>query len=214
VQGSSFATLMAGVSVSRRSQRERRVEMRERILNAAVLCLVELGYGETTTLAVQARAGVSRGALLHYFPTRTDLVVEAVDHLFDSVKADMRAQVRADVAEADRIAAAVDSLWESFRGPLFAAALELWMAARTDPDLLVALVPHERRLGHEIKVLCGELFGPVAGTHPRFGEVCELLVQAMRGAALSSVVTTRPQREREFVAMLKKTASVLLVEGA
>jgi AcrR family transcriptional regulator len=186
--------------------------MRQRILDATVACLVEQGYGETTTLAVQARAGVSRGALLHYFPTRGQLVVEAVDHLFEAAKAELRAQVRPEVAEEERVPEAVELLWSSFRGPLFAAALELWLAARTDPDLLVALVPHERRLGHEIKVFCRELFGPRAASHPRFDQVCELLVQAMRGAAVSSVVTTRPDHEREFIGGLKAIAVLALEE--
>jgi AcrR family transcriptional regulator len=204
---------MAAVAATRRPQRQRRAEMRHRILDATVACLVEHGYGETTTLAVQARAGVSRGALLHYFPTRGQLVVEAIEHLFDTVKAELRAQVRSHVSEGERVAEAVELLWSSFRGPLFAAALELWLAARTDADLLVALVPHERRLGHEIKVFCRDLFGPRASGHPRFDQVCELVVQAMRGAAVSSVVATRPDHEREFISGLKAIALLALEEG-
>src|SRR5579859_5299137 len=151
---------MAGVPVAHRSRVERRAEMCERILDATVQCLVEVGYKNTSTLAVQERAGVSRGALLHYFPTRDELVVAAVDRLFDSVTADLRARVAPEGTDADRVADAINLLWSSFRGPLFGAASGLWTGARTDPKLLAVLIPHERRLGREIKALCRDLFGP------------------------------------------------------
>ncbi|MHB1802402.1 MAG: TetR/AcrR family transcriptional regulator, partial [Actinomycetes bacterium] len=57
---------------------------RRRILDATLLTLVERGHAGTTTLAVQRRAGVSRGALLHYFPTRADLLVAAVSDVAEA----------------------------------------------------------------------------------------------------------------------------------
>ena len=54
---------------------------RARILDAAVACLVESGYSGATTLQIQARAGVSRGRLLHHFPSRDELLVAASRHL-------------------------------------------------------------------------------------------------------------------------------------
>src|SRR5580704_16496580 len=65
----------------RRTQQERSAAMRLRLLDAAVDCLYELGYSGTTTIEVAARAGVSRGAQLHHFPTKEKLVTEAVRHV-------------------------------------------------------------------------------------------------------------------------------------
>ena len=65
----------------RRTQRERSAAMRERLLEAAIDCLYELGYAGTTTIEVAARAGVSRGAQLHHFPTKEHLVTLAVRHV-------------------------------------------------------------------------------------------------------------------------------------
>ena len=59
----------------RRTQEERTAAMRERLLNATVECLYELGYAKTTTTAIVERAGVSRGAQLHHFPTKADLAI-------------------------------------------------------------------------------------------------------------------------------------------
>src|SRR5437868_2649040 len=55
--------------------------MRQKLLDAAVECLIELGVAGTTTLAVQRRAGTSRGALLHHFPTHADLLAASVAEL-------------------------------------------------------------------------------------------------------------------------------------
>src|SRR5215468_10776770 len=70
-----------------RTQQQRREETRRALLDAAVQSLIEVGFARTTTLEVQRRADVSRGALLHHFPSKAMLLVAAVDHL-----AEMRAQ--------------------------------------------------------------------------------------------------------------------------
>ena len=69
------------------TQQQRRDETRRALLDAAVESLIEVGFARTTTLEVQRRADASRGALLHHFPSKTELLVAAVDHL-----AEMRAR--------------------------------------------------------------------------------------------------------------------------
>lgn len=69
-----------------RTQQQRRDETRRALLDAAVESLIEVGFARTTTLEVQRRANVSRGALLHHFPSKAELLVAAIAHL-----AEMRA---------------------------------------------------------------------------------------------------------------------------
>ena len=64
---------------ARRTNRERTATTRARVLNATIEQLAEQGYAATTTVEVAERAGVSRGALVHHFPTRSDLVLSALD---------------------------------------------------------------------------------------------------------------------------------------
>jgi AcrR family transcriptional regulator len=64
------------------TQRDRRTAVsRRRILDAALEGLVEAGYAGASTLMVQRRAGMSRGGLLHHFPSKDDLFVAAAQHL-------------------------------------------------------------------------------------------------------------------------------------
>src|SRR5688572_11844871 len=78
-------------TATRVPQEERTRAMRARLLEATVDCLVERGFSHTSTTLVSERAGVSRGAQLHHFPTKNDLVVAAVEHLTDVRGADLAA---------------------------------------------------------------------------------------------------------------------------
>lgn len=59
---------------ARRTQEERSASTQGRLIDAAIECLCDLGYADTTTGAVVERAGLSRGALLHHFRTREALM--------------------------------------------------------------------------------------------------------------------------------------------
>src|SRR4051812_50089149 len=108
-----------GTVTGPRSRSERSADSRLLILDAAVACLVEDGYAGASTLAVQARAGVSRGRLLHHFPSRAELLVAAAGHLSTTLLAEV--QVRAAAALADlpagraRVDRAIDLMWATFQ---------------------------------------------------------------------------------------------------
>jgi AcrR family transcriptional regulator len=137
---------------------ERSVATRAALLDAAIDCLVERGYAATTTIETARRAGVSRGAQLHHFPTKAELLTAAVEHLFDRRRAEFLEAFEAIHPKADRLDAALDLLWSMFQGPAFVAWTELWVAARTDPELAVVVVDVERRFTDETRALFGELF--------------------------------------------------------
>ena len=118
-----------------RGMQERGVTTRAALLEAALECLVELGYGATSTTEVARRAGVSRGAQLHHFPTKAELLSAAVDSLFERRNAEFRKTFANFDPGADQTDEAIDLLWSMFQGPTFVAWAELWMAARTDPEL-------------------------------------------------------------------------------
>ena len=178
-----------------RTQGERSAAMQRRLLDATIEALHDKGYGGTTTLEVQQRAGVSRGALLHHYASRADLMVAAVEHLCRERMAEVLAVVQQAPPRERRIEWAVRILWRTFDGPLFTAALELWLAARNDPDLLAVLLPQERIIGQTIRSMSVELFGPVGET-PEFPEALELLLDAMRGAASRRVLRAEGGEDR------------------
>jgi AcrR family transcriptional regulator len=186
-----------------RTQGERSAAMQRRLLDAAVAALYEKGYGGTTTMEVQQRAGVSRGALLHHYSSRTDLMVAAVEHLTRERIAEVISLVRSQAPEEGRVEWAVNVLWETFQGPLFTASLELWLAARNDHELLAALLPQERILGQTIRSMAADLFGSELSSKPGFPEALELLLDAQRGAAARSVLRSTDTDERMLASWVR-----------
>jgi AcrR family transcriptional regulator len=132
--------------------------MRQRLLEATIDCLVELGWAGTTTTVVSERAGVSRGAQLHHFPSKQELVVAAVEHLSERRREDMRIMA-SELPERGRTRKALQILSAHFTSSVFFAALELWVAARTDNALRESVGPLERRVGRETHAYALELLG-------------------------------------------------------
>jgi AcrR family transcriptional regulator len=119
----------------RRTQDERSSAMRERLLDATIACLVEFGYAGTTVTRIAERAGVTRGAQVHHYRTKDDLVTAAVTHLAGKSAEFGWNQIGQLAAADDPVGELLDVLWEMHQGPTFTATVELWVAARTDAEL-------------------------------------------------------------------------------
>ncbi|RDI51622.1 TetR family transcriptional regulator [Nocardia mexicana] len=117
--------------------------MRVRLLDATIDCLVEYGYAGTTTPRVAERAGVTRGAQVHHFGSKTDLVVAAISHLAQRRTDAAMQELGRFRAEGDPVAAVLEFLWELHQGPLFVAAMELWVAGRVDRVLAAEMAKVE-----------------------------------------------------------------------
>ncbi len=193
----------------RRTQEERSNATREALLDATIDCLVDYGYAGTTTTRVAERAGLSRGAPMHHYQRKAPLVVAALLHLASKRRRELVERARRELpstaarsgdgtAKADPVAAAVDLLWSTFSGPLFTAALELWIAARTDDELREALLPVEREIGRGARRTAYALYQD-AGIDDeeiarRIGPAVELAGNAMRGMALQQLLDSSPAR--------------------
>jgi AcrR family transcriptional regulator len=178
---------------TRRTQAERSAAMRTRLLEATVASLVELGYTRTTTTVIADRAGVSRGAQMHHFPSKSELVAAAIEYLADRRAEQLREEVaRLPKRGRDRVGRALDLLWESHKGPLFQAALELWVAARTDAELRHRLTPVEATLATTVYELAQDLFGEEVASQPQFQLRLAMALTTMQGLTLISVHEIEP----------------------
>ncbi|MCX6405800.1 MAG: TetR/AcrR family transcriptional regulator [Propionibacteriales bacterium] len=180
------------MTTTRTPQAERTAAMRLRLMEATVECLVELGWSGTSTTVVSQRAGVSRGAQLHHFPSKQALVVGAVEHLTERRRHAMADAVRT-LPDVGRTRAVLDVLAEQFTSPVFFAALELWVAARTDPDLLEAVAPLERRVGRETHAYAVELLD-VDERRGRNRELVQATLDLLRGLGLAGTLTDDSRR--------------------
>lgn len=185
-------------ATTRVPQEERTRLMRARLLEATVECLVERGFSGTSTTLVSERAGVSRGAQLHHFPTKNDLVVAAVAHLTEVRGAELAAAAAALPTGPRRTRAVLEMLGDHFVSPVFVAALELWVAARTDETLLAAVAPLELRVGRDIHRLTVELLG-ADESRPGVRELVQATLDLVRGLGLADTISDDARRRARIL---------------
>ncbi|KRC53278.1 MULTISPECIES: TetR/AcrR family transcriptional regulator [unclassified Nocardioides] len=198
-------------STTRVPQEERTRAMRLRLMEATVELLVEKGFSGTTTTLVSERAGVSRGAQLHHFPTKNDLVVAAVAHLTEIRGSDLEAAVSRLPDGAGRTEAVVQMLGDHFASPVFTAALELWVAARTDAALLEAVAPLEQRVGRETHRLTVELLG-ADESRPGVRELMQATLDLVRGLGLANTLGDDARRRRKILKEWSRSLDAALKE--
>lgn len=167
---------------------EQRAATRRRLVDAAVESLIEKGVAATTTLEVQRRAGVSRGALLHHFPTHEELLGAAVGRLVQRNEEAVREELAAGPPSADGLSRSFRVLWAVLRRPAFGAELELWAVARTNPRLRQVLRQAEGAARRDLYRVIGDVLGPEVTSAPSYPLVAELTVQLLRGMAISDVL--------------------------
>jgi AcrR family transcriptional regulator len=187
--------------------------MRARLLEATVELLVERGFSGTSTTLVSERAGVSRGAQLHHFPTKNDLVVAAVEHLTEVRGAELAAAARALPTGVKRTRAVLQMLGDHFTSPVFTAALELWVAARTDQTLLASVAPLEQRVGRETHRLTVELLG-ADESEPGVRELVQATLDLVRGLGLAGTISDDARRRGRILDQWARTLDGALEKAA
>jgi AcrR family transcriptional regulator len=185
---------MAVLNPPHRTQEQRRAETQAKVLDATIQSLLDDGYAQTTTRHVAALAGVSPGAMAHYYPRRVDLVASAIERLAEQRIDAWREMAHTLPAEgAQRVPALVDLLWEDFSSPLFTVFVKVWVAAADESELYERLAVTERGIARAIGRLATESIGEM---QDRVGWEGRLLVAlaAVRGLALTERFEPRTER--------------------
>ena len=205
--------------MTRRTQADRRAETQRRLLDATIEGLTEHGYARMSTNDIVKRAGVSRGALVHHFPTKAQLAVAALDRWLDDRLLEFEATFAALRPEERRADVAIDVLWEMFQGPTEIAWLELTVAARTDPDLWTRLNVVNDRFNEGVLTTFRRTFGIDANADGSSDAdtIVRFAFNVLSGAALGQVLATPPgttpaTEQPESVVMLKILAQTFVNE--
>lgn len=197
----------------RRTQAERRALTRTRLLDATIECVLDLGYARTTTVEIARRARLSRGAQLHHFPTKAELVTAAVEHLFVRRQDEFRRAFASLPADVDRWNAAIDLLWSMVSGPTFLAWLELVVAARTDAELGEQVTALSQRFLASVEDTFRDLFPTPASPNPLFDLAPAFAFALLDGLALSRLMGDARPQAAEILDVLKMLAHLALPAG-
>lgn len=186
---------------------------RKALLDAAVACLIEVGVAGTTTLAVQRRAGVSRGALLHHFPSRAMLLAATVAELVKRNEQAVAIVLSRSTEPEDPLEQAVNALAFAARQPAYLAELELWAVARTDRPLRDAVISAERAARREIDRVSAQLFGEWTEC-AAYEDVAALTQHFIRGLAISENVRSSAEQRERLVSVWTEAMLLMLERGS
>lgn len=196
-------------------QAQKSAATRNLIVEAAIKCFVELGYAQTTTTAIAEKAGLSRGAMLHHFPSKVDIVRAAVEYLHGKrLKAFRKAIQRSGSApvQGDRVRQSVEAYWAHVRHPMFVAFFELSVAARTDKELAAILLPAQEAFEREWYKTAREVFPEWEGRDDAFDVALDLSRYVMEGMAVSFLTHKETERDKKLLRYLEEKLRELLVK--
>ncbi|MCG8588445.1 MAG: TetR family transcriptional regulator [Proteobacteria bacterium] len=189
----------------RRSQAERRASTRTALLDATIACVVERGYAGARMAEIETRAGVSRGARLHHYADKAELMSAAVAHLFERLAEDFEAGMAAHPPggedEAVRFRAGYRLLWSHHEHPAQAAVLDLFAAARTDPELRRALAEGTAGMGRRAREVAARVFPNLA--RRELNGLLESIQALMTGVALRRGVYGETPRDEQVLALFE-----------
>jgi AcrR family transcriptional regulator len=191
--------------VVREPQQDRSRATRQRLLEAAIECLADVGWSGSTVAVVAERAGVSRGAAQHHFPTREDLVTSAVEYVSQERLAQLRSHAADLPAGPGRTQAVVDMIEQCYTGPVFRAAIHLWVAASSDERLRERVLVLEAQVGRETHRLALDLLG-VDESVPGVREAVRATLDLARGLGLANLLSDDRRRRAR---VLRQWASML-----
>lgn len=117
----------------RRRNEDRSAETQGRLIEATIDCLNRVGYAGTTTILVSDTSGVTRGGMLHHFPSKVDLMIAAAEACIVRMREE-RAARRRDQAN-------TAAIMEVERGRYGVALTEIMIGSRSDKALAERFKP-------------------------------------------------------------------------
>lgn len=183
-------------------QAQKSANTRTQITEAAIRCFVEYGYSQTTTTLIAEKAGLSRGAMLHHFPSKLAVVSAAVEHLHAKRLKAFRKAVIKPTAGRDHLRQSLEAYWAHVRHPMFVAFFELAVAARTDKELAAILRPAQQAFEGEWYKAAVEIFPEWKGRGEKFDLALDLVHYALEGMAISFLTHKESERDERLIEYL------------
>ncbi|HEY0227498.1 MAG TPA: TetR/AcrR family transcriptional regulator [Mycobacterium sp.] len=185
-----------------RTQQQRREETVGRLLEAAIVSIVEVGYARASAAVITKRAGVSVGALFRHFETMGDFMAATASEVLRRQVESFTKQVAEIPADRPALEAALTILRDLTSSPTNAVLYELMVAARTDEKLNAHLRVVLGEYASKIHDAARALPGADGFPAQTFPALVALLTNVFDGAALVRGLMPEPDIEEQRIALL------------
>ncbi len=192
---------------------ERAAATRGRILRAVIGILHEQAFSALSNSRIVARAGVSSGAVMHHFPTRADLLAQAVRFGYDGLCAFRAEQLEQLEPGLPRFRAVIDLAWATARSAEGIAVNEIRISARSDPDLASAVTPALSSIANDYGRFIGKLVRQ-AGMEPtrEMQGLSSTAAMALRSLSIDRMTNPSPQMVENVLLILRTTREELIAK--
>jgi AcrR family transcriptional regulator len=175
---------------TRRRRRSDGEVTRQKVLDAAVATILELGYYQASSNAIARRAGVTWGALQHQFGTREALLLEVLDERWDRFREQLAtAEIRGATLE-ERLERVLEVLATHYSVPEHLVQLQILLDLTHNPetsdDARDAVAAYGRALNEAWNPLFAQALGPAA----QFKALVAYAFVAMRGYLQSQLIAS------------------------
>jgi AcrR family transcriptional regulator len=201
---------MAAIQSKRKTQAERTLAMRARVLQGAIQVLTEKGYAGFRTAEVAQAAGVSRGALTHHFPTKDALVLAALEHVFRAAAELGRSHAHKVHSVDEAIQALLKDSRDFFFSELFLIAIDLSIAGGKDSEHGQSIREISRM--HRLPVEAAWLDALIELGVPKklADDLLWLTISIVRGLAVRRILADEPKRFQRLLALWRDIVQVYL----
>ena len=167
---------------ARKSQATQRM-----IIDTTIRCLAKYGYHDTTYIRISEESGVSRGAMRHHFPSRTDIIKATIEYLHKKRLAAFKKAANSIPAEQSRTEASIEALWQHVNHPTFMVFIDLALAARKDRELAAIFRPAQETFRRECYYAALELFPEWLQRREQLRTAIDMALYMMEGMVLDDL---------------------------
>lgn len=185
-------------------QAEKSLKTRERTLKATVDCFYEIGYANTSTKKVADRAQISRGAMIHHFASKRELLTAAVDYIIDRRIESFTNEIEKNLKDPqERLEKGLDVYWKHLHTRYFVAYHELTVAARTDKELNAVMKKAARKFEERWQQAILDVFPEWQDTGPLIQLAMDVCQFSFEGMALNKLSHDAQARQKLLVDYIK-----------
>ena len=194
----------------RRTQAERSETTRKKLIEAALVLLRERGYGGLRTNEVSDRAGVSRGAQLHHFPTKYELILATLQYLNGQMLVESRRRAAAAQHSVDPVADAIQDAKAFFFSDYFFVSLAITMGDARDEDLMRHTVPMSRDARFSAEKAWLETLVKRGIPRRLASDILQLTLSIVRGLAVRTLIDNNPKKFEELLHRWRSMVSLFV----
>ncbi len=199
----------------RRRQQERSASTIARLKRATVALIAERGYASITMSEIARRAEVSRGALLHHYPLKIDLIIDAAEEVWREAAVEVRRLSEELSRSAGYVDAFVDRMWEQvFREEAVKMSLDLMSAAQADADLRARIDAALRQLCDSYDEIADQVFAGAGLSRGERVMLVSFATCAIRGLRVQNIMAPDPGLTQAVLGELKAHLRTSLARGA